>query len=261
MLAKTKVKHSFAAASTSYDKVALLQRRVGKKLISHIEVINQDDTLIDLGCGTGFIIEELLQQQACKSSRLIALDITHPMLQTARKKLNNIPSVTYLCADIECLPLQAQSIDWVISNLAFQWCGNLAAAFADIKQILKREGQFLFTTFGAGTLQELKTAWGVVDKYAHVNAFYTTTQVENLLQNSGFKQFEVTTESYVSSYKSVWQLMAELKQLGAHTVMAGGNKRFTSRATMERMINAYTTQDEGNTIPATFEIITAIVKA
>ncbi|NOU21878.1 MAG: hypothetical protein HOO93_08825 [Methyloglobulus sp.] len=54
--------------------------------------------------------------------------------------------------------------------------------------------------------------------------------------------------------------MAELKQLGAHTVMAGCNKQFTSRSAMQAMMGAYQ-QDENGLIPATFEVITAAVRA
>jgi malonyl-CoA O-methyltransferase len=182
------------------------------------------------------------------------------MLQIARNKLQNNSEVAYLCADMECLPLKLQSVDLVISNLAFQWCGNLERVFSDIKRVLKPEGNFLFTTFGSRTLCELKSAWREVDDYIHVNTFCNATQLENFLYQVGFQQVEVTVQNYVSTYESVWDLMAELKQLGAHTVMTGRNKQFTSKSAMQRMICAYQKQDRNGLIPATFEVITVMVR-
>ena len=261
MLTKTKIKQSFAAASTAYDSAALLQRNVGKLLLRRVGNIGQIDTVADLGCGTGVLISELVEQKICIPEQIIALDIAFPMLQIARNKLKNNRLTDYLCADAECLPLQAQSVDLVMSNLVFQWCGNLERTFGDIKRILKSEGQFYFTTFGQRTLHELKSAWQEVDDYAHVNTFFSAAQLTGFLHRAGFKQVEVETSTYISTYESVWDLMAELKQLGAHTVLEGCNKHFTTRSAMQRMICAYQQQDENSLVPATFEIITASARA
>ncbi len=260
MLTKTKIKQSFATASTFYDSAAALQRSVGKTLLQHIDSIDQIDTVADLGCGTGFLINEFLEQKIGMPEQIIALDIAFPMLQTARNKLKKNDKVAYLCADAEYLPLLPQSVDLVVSNLAFQWCGNLEKMFADIRRILKPDGQFYFTTFGHHTLHELKNAWREVDDYTHVNTFYNQSQLTDFLKQVGFRQIELTTHAYISTYESVWGLMAELKQLGAQTVMAGCNKQFTSRSAMQAMMGAYQ-QDENGLIPATFEVITAAVRA
>jgi malonyl-CoA O-methyltransferase len=260
MLPKTKIKQSFAVASSSYDSAALLQRNVGINLLQRVENIGQVDTVVDLGCGTGFLVTEILGQNIGMPQQIIALDIVLPMLQIARNKLNNNKNITYLCADAECLPLQPQSVDLVISNLAFQWCDNLEKTFADIKRVLKPEGQFYFTTFGARTLHELKSAWREADDYNHVNTFYNSAQLQSFLLQAGFQKFELETRSYTSTYKSVWDLMTELKQLGAHTVLEGSNKQLTSKSAMQRMISAYQQQEENGRIPATFEVIMVAVR-
>ena len=261
MLAKTRIKQSFAIASTTYDSVALLQRNVGRNLLQRVGAIGQVDTVVDLGCGTGFLINEILAQKTCcMPEQIIALDIAVPMLQIASNKLKYNHSVAYLCADAEYLPLKSQSADLVISNLAVQWC-NLEKVLSEVRRILKPEGQFFFTTFGLSTLHELKSAWREVDDYDHVNAFYSTTQLTDFLQQADFQEFELESRSYISTYQSVWDLMAELKQLGAHTVMAGCNKQFTSKAAMQRMICTYQQQDGNGLIPATFEVIMAAIRA
>lgn len=261
MLTKIKIKQSFAAASSSYDSVALLQRTVGESLLQWVETINQGEIIVDLGCGTGFLTGGLSKQFIGQPERIIAIDIAMPMLNAARHKLSDKPDVVYLCADAEKLPFQAESIDIILSNLAFQWCNNLEDTLSDIKRVLQPNGKLLFTTFGAQTLYELKNAWREVDDYAHVNAFYDEAQIKKFLQQAGFRHVHVEKQTYTSTYESVWELMAELKKLGARTVLAGCNKHLTSRSAMQRMIGTYQKQNANGWIPATFEVITAIVRA
>lgn len=250
-LDKGKVRQSFAAASTTYDAVAELQRAVGKRLLDRIAGDNPAGTLLDLGCGTGFVTSGLLLH----GMPVIALDIALPMLKVTKNKLAGAPDVGYICADAEQLPFAEQSVDCVFSNLALQWCVNLDAVFIDIKRVLKPDGKLTFSTFGPKTLQELKAAWAEVDDYNHVNDFYSEQQVTDFLKQAGFTAITTDTYQYAPTYASVWDLMRELKHIGAHNVMAGRNKKMTSKNRMQRMIAAYRQSSAGSVIPATFEVI------
>lgn len=252
-LDKAKIKQSFAAASVTYDGDAALQRTVGKALLDAIDAENQARTLLDVGCGTGFLSSALLAQ----ARSMIALDIALPMLQVTRTKLADAANVSYLCADAEQLPLAEQSVDGVFSNLALQWCVNLDAVFADVKRVLKPDGQLAFSIFGPQTLHELKAAWAEVDDYSHVNDFYTEQQLDRFLRQAGFTEITLESKLYLSSYASVLALMKELKHIGAHNVIAGRNKRVTSKTMMQRMIAAYEQHRTDGLIPATFEVIMA----
>jgi malonyl-CoA O-methyltransferase len=260
MLAKTKIKQAFAAASQTYDDVAALQRQVGRTLWQQLGELPINTTLLDIGCGTGFMLTELVNKQQVLPYFSIALDIAEPMLSIAQQNLIKHQSITYLCADAERLPLQDQSVDIVISNLALQWCRNLADVFNDINRILKPGGIIGFSTFGAQTLQELKTAWQTVDAYQHVNDFFQAEEVSNTLRQAGFTECSLAVVNHQASYPSVYELMTELKQLGAHTVIDGHNPKLTSKTAMQRMVAAYERQTDGGSIPATFEIISIIAK-
>jgi len=252
-LDKARIKRSFAAASVTYDSVAELQRTVGKELLHSIDATKLNGTLLDLGCGTGFLTNELLAHTNHETT--IALDIALSMLQTTQGKLADQRNIIYVCADAEHLPLAEQSIDSVFSNLALQWCSNLEAVFNDIKRVLKPEGQLVFSTFGPQTLHELKSAWAAVDNYNHVNAFYSEAQLIQFLQQAGFKNCQIKSKFYTSRYDSVWTLMQELKHLGAHQVIAGRNKKITTKTAMQQMIAAYEIHRVSGQIPATFEVI------
>ncbi|WP_262966103.1 malonyl-ACP O-methyltransferase BioC [Methylobacter psychrophilus] len=258
ILDKVRIKQSFSAASLTYDSVAGLQRAVGRELLHAIDATRLNGTLLDLGCGTGFLTGELLAHS--NHEAIIALDIALSMLQTTQGKMPDKCSVNYICADAEHLPLAGQSIDGVFSNLALQWCRNLDVVFTDIKRVLKPEGQLIFSTFGPQTLHELKSAWATVDSYNHVNAFYSAAQLKLFLQQAGFKNSQLKSKLFISPYDSVWMLMQELKYLGAQQVIAGRNKKMTTKTVMQQMISAYEKHKVSDQISATFEVINVIAK-
>jgi malonyl-CoA O-methyltransferase len=269
-LDKARIRQSFAAASITYDGVAALQRTVGKALLDTIDTKSLTGTLLDLGCGTGFLTANLSESQVGCASRtvnlengtqsvpymnVIALDIALPMVQVTRAKLSDTSNVGYLCADVEQLPLAGQIADSVFSNLALQWCVNLEGVFIEIKRVMKPDGRLVFSTFGPQTLQELKAAWVDVDDFNHVNDFYGEQQLRHFLQLAGYTEIAIEARVYISSYDSVLALMKELKHIGAHNMIAGRNKSITTKTQMQRMIAAYERHRTGGLIPATFEVI------
>ncbi|SJM92441.1 Malonyl-(acyl-carrier protein) O-methyltransferase [Crenothrix polyspora] len=258
-LDKHKIKQAFSQSVLTYNDVTQLQRTVGKALLQHIKLPDVTDTLLDLGCGTGFLTAELLTLLPCE--RMIALDMALPMVQAARLKLRNFDNVTYICADAQQLPIAEHAVGHVFSNLMLQWCVDLEAVFTEIRRVLKPGGQLVFSIFGPQTLQELKQAWAVVDNYNHVNYFYSMSELEAFLRQAGFTILKYERQSYVSSYESVLVLMKELKQMGAHNVNGGRNKRLTTKNQMQNMMAAYPKCIDTDRILATFDVITLVVRA
>lgn len=266
LLEKAKIKQSFAAASTTYDGVAGLQRTVGKELLQNAGLENLSGSILDLGCGTGFLTAELLASQP-ELETVIALDLAWAMIHTTRYKFihagneKHQQKLIYLCADAEQLPIADQSLDGVFSNLALQWCNHLEGVLGGIKRCLKPGSPLVFSTFGPGTLRELKDAWAEIDGYSHVNEFYSERQLHHFLEQAGFSGIQISSKPHQNRYKSVNALMQELKQIGAHNVSSGRNKNLTSKNRMLGMISAYEKHRIGSLIPATFDVIKVVAEA
>lgn len=260
---KARIRQSFATASGTYDDAAALQRTVGKALLTGMVGQTLSSTLLDLGCGTGFLTAELLAVKAPgQLQAVVAVDIAQGMLETTRTKLAGYGNVSYICADAEFLPFVADAVDGVVSNLALQWCRNLTGVFSDLRRVIKPRGQLLFSTFGPQTLQELKAAWGQVDDYVHVNDFYDATQIAHFLQQAGFQDIQIECKVYVSKYDSVLTLMRELKAIGAQNVIGERSQTITTRAQLQRMLAAYEKHRmQDGLIPATFECVFVKAKA
>lgn len=252
------VRRSFAAASNTYDGVAALQRQIGEQLLAkHLPSV-LSGTVVDIGCGTGFLTARLAR---CVGYRqLIALDLALPMLQVTRIKLIEYEAVAYLGADTECLPLRSAGVDWFFSNLALQWSRDLPSLSAELLRTLKPGGRLAFSTFGPQTLHELKNAWAQVDVYTHVNEFYSREELQAALQQAGFSAVSISTQACVYRYASPLALMRELKGMGAHNVSDGRKRGITTKTQLQTMIAAYEKLRDQDSLPATFEVfyVTAV---
>ena len=251
-LDKNKIKRSFAQAVPSYDAAASLQRQVGDVLLERFPPILCSGPLVDLGCGTGYLTRHIAAGMSV--AEIIALDIALPMLAASQQK-NGLAGINYVCADAEKLPMLAQSIQQIYSNLALQWCQDLPTVFADCRRVLKADGQLVFTTFGPATLHELKTAWAAVDDFPHVNEFYTAQAISGFLGQAGFNAMTVESEIYQLSYPSVMALMHELKDLGAHNVNVDKARNITTRRQLQGMIASYEAAMPGASVLASYEIV------
>jgi len=255
-LDKRLIKQSFANAAQSYDAMAMLQRQVGRELISKV-ALSPSALVMDVGCGTGFFTQQL--RDAALLKNIIALDIARPMLLKTRHRLGD-SVVPLLCADAEQLPITSHCIDGLVSNLALQWCSGVDELFADVLRVLRAEGQFIFSTFGESALCELKTAWAEVDNFPHVNEFCSLPELEWKLQAAGFVDVQLEKKIYQIKYNSVIELMRELKGIGAHNVNQARNKRLTTKGQLQALLNAYPIDKDGK-ITASYEIIYVQAKA
>jgi len=251
-LDKQQIRRSFAKASKSYDGMANLQRKVGRELIKQVSLPEQASVL-DLGCGTGFFTQQLIEKVGLKN--IVALDLAVPMLLQTRSRLVEY-DISLVCADAEALPFVDESVDSVVSNLALQWCMGLDDLFVDVQRVLRPKGSFIFSSFGASALHELKEAWANVDNYRHVNEFCSVAEVSEKLQQAGFHEVQVVTKTYMSQYPDVLNLMRELKAIGAHNVSHQRNKQLTSKRQLQALISAYPKEVNGG-VKASFEIIYA----
>jgi pimeloyl-ACP methyl ester esterase/malonyl-ACP O-methyltransferase BioC len=255
---KRRVSRSFGQAAQIYDGVATLQRRVGDGLLQRLEALKlQPGSVLDLGSGTGYCTSRLIQY--FPSARIIALDIAREMLAVA---CTRIAATQYLpiCGDAEALPFAEGSLDLTVSNLALQWCPDPATAFAQLARASGSGGYLVFSTLGSATLAELKQAWLQVDDKPHVNTFLSTAEWEALLSAAGFEVIALHNELISLFYADVYDLMRELKMLGARNQAEERPRHLTGRQAMSRMIAAYQAAMPDQRIRAGFDVIQIVAR-
>ncbi len=109
--------------------------------------------ILDLGCGTGFSSEILIEN----GFRVIGIDILNDMLSKAKEKKRNFKEykeLEYLLADINFLPIRFASVDYIISISSYNFIlygkennGEKAKLLHDtakyLSKILKSRGRII----------------------------------------------------------------------------------------------------------------------
>ncbi len=251
---KRLIKASFDRAAARYDQYAVLQHEVGARLVERLNYIRlQPDTIVDAGTGTGRHSQSLLAKY--QHATVLSLDLSMGMLQIARRQDADGARQEFLCADIENLPLARHSIDLLFSNLTVQWVQDYDQLFSEINRVLKPGGLLLFTSFGPDTLSELRSSWAAVDQHVHVNAFMDMHDIGDAMVRSGLADPVMDVEHFHLTYPDAWQLMRELKNIGAHNMAHGRNPQLTGKSRIQAMATAYEQFRSDGLLPVTYEVI------
>ena len=106
--------------------------------------LKEGETVLDLGSGAGFDCF-LAAKKVGNSGKVIGVDMTPEMLLQARKnaKEGNFTNVKFRLGEIEHLPVDADSIDVIISNCVINLVPNKARAFQEAFRVLKRGGRLM----------------------------------------------------------------------------------------------------------------------
>lgn len=251
---KRKARRAFSRAAETYDEAAVLQREVGRRQLERLDLVRLTPrNILDLGCGTGEQSQALLRRYP--GARVHALDFALPMLGQARRRGRWRRRPHCICADMEHLPLGDDSIDLLISNLAFQWAADPVRLYRECLRVLRPGGLLMFTTFGPDTLKELRAAWAEVDQTPHVSPFMDMHDLGDILVDAGYAAPVMDVERMVLTYASADDLMQDLKRIGASNAASGRMRGLTGKARMQAMRKAYESWRSEGLLPASYEVV------
>ena len=92
------------------------------------------DTLLDVGCGTGYFTRSFAADGSC--TRVAGADIDPSALRYASQ--HSACAETYVCADARTLPFPDRSVDLVISVTALCFIKEERAALAEMLRVARR---------------------------------------------------------------------------------------------------------------------------
>ncbi len=98
--------------------------------------------ILDLGCGTGFSSEIMIEN----GFRVIGIDILSDMLLKARekkKKFENYKSLELILADINFLPIKGDSIDHIISISSYNFIAYGKDDYGEKVKLLNNTANYL----------------------------------------------------------------------------------------------------------------------
>ncbi len=257
---KRAVRRAFNRAAHNYDAAAVLQHEVCERMLERLDYIRHKPAcILDAGSGTGRGTRQLAQRYP--AAQIVALDIALGMLNVAKeksgwwRKLFASGKQAHVCADIEALPLAANGMDMVWSNLTLQWCNDLPATLRGLHRVLKVDGLLMFSTFGPDTLKELRGAFHGVDGHTHVNRFIDMHDIGDMLSHSGFAEPVMDMEVITLTYNEMKAVMRDLRGIGAHNANTGRAQGMMGKAAWQQVMENYECHRRDGRLPATFEII------
>jgi len=154
--------------------------------------ICEGDTVLDLGSGAG--IDLLLAAKLVgRKGKVIGVDMTSAMIARARANaaaagLNNVEVLEGI---IEDLPVDSDSVDFVISNCVINLSPEKKRVFGEIYRVLKTDGRFSISDIVAESMPDWIVAQGLLYS-ACISGAMPETEYLNGFRQAGLVDVKVS---------------------------------------------------------------------
>ena len=206
----------------AYDALPLPHTRWGAGTIRRLPLAG-DETVVELGCGTGRDAERLLER--LPHGRVIAVDGSVQMLAGLRRRLaDRLDRVTVVQADLRRPWTLDEPVDAALSVATLHWLPDHDVVFRAVAAALRPGGRFVAEAGGAGSVEGFRAAVRAAggDDGARLWNFAGVGETTLRLQRAGFTGIEVelvadTAElepgEQLEAYLATVMLSAQLREL------------------------------------------------
>lgn len=150
----------------SYDWLlpSVFYQAVHQRLLEFVDLPRQA-TVLDLGCGTGRLLNRLASQ--FPDLQGTGLDLSVEMLQRARQRNCHRPRLVFVQGNAAALPFAEGQFDGVFSTFSFLHYPQPELVLREIGRVLGSQGQFYLVDFTPGSpFQEAAVLPGAIRFYS-----------------------------------------------------------------------------------------------
>ncbi|MHA1754756.1 MAG: class I SAM-dependent methyltransferase [Candidatus Odinarchaeia archaeon] len=138
MSKKTFIKSSYDLTAEKYDQ--RYQRIQKIKYKNRLYKLGEDDLILDVGCGTGLILED----ERIVNKRYIGLDFSHAMIKKAKTRIHRFKEL--IIADSEKIPLRDRVFQTIVSYTMLQNLESDTLFLKEVKRITRIKGKIILST-------------------------------------------------------------------------------------------------------------------
>ncbi|MEA2025413.1 MAG: methyltransferase domain-containing protein [Chloroflexota bacterium] len=185
-----------------YDRISGPHADMGTPALDRL-VLDGDERVLDVGCGSGRVTERLLER--LPSGSAIALDGSASMLEEAQRRLARFGDrVTYLQADLGTPPLPIEGeVDAIMSTATLHWVIDHDALFEGLSGVIRPGGQLSFQCGGEGNAAAMIEA--VHDQGVETRDSFHMAGVEETtarLEVNGFEDIEAWLQPQTIAFET-----------------------------------------------------------
>lgn len=253
---KQKVSRAFGQAAPFYDAHAGLQESIAGRLIASLEPwkgIIPSGPIVELGCGTGFLTEKLVDLYP---DRVIeATDLSEGMVQYARQKLKGPDPLSFSVLDAEDPPYEEPHYALTVGNFVSHWFKNPAQTLGKWLTATKPGGLLLVSFPGNESFPAWKKHCRELGLPFTANAL---PDVEEMVvkMSVGPSQVDFYEDTVTQTFDSPRHFFRHLKQTGSSVQRQGR----TLSAKEMRLLLDHWEQAAGESITVTYHVVFLVVK-
>ena len=237
ILNRNDVRRRFDSAAARFDSVDFVHTATRDGLMRRLApMLIEPRTVLDLGAATGTATRLLARR--FRRANVLAVDLSHNMLEQAGKKQGWFSRTSAVQADAAALPFADQCIDFVFANLLLPWVGNPSRAFSEISRVLVKDGLFTFATLGPDSLSEIRHACQCVDTHAHVNMFPDMHDIGDAAVQAGLRDPVLDVDRLAVTYRNADALFQDLTAMGARNSLLRRNRSLSAPKRFKAMTAA-----------------------
>jgi trans-aconitate 2-methyltransferase len=139
--------------ASTYDRSSEPQQSWASDVLGRLEGIAPNATVLDIGCGTARVTEELAA--LVPRGRVLALDASAEMVALARRRLGDRAEVW--CQDVLDLELD-EAVDAVLSTATLHWVPDHDRLWTRVARALKPGGVLEVQCGGRGNIDRVREA-------------------------------------------------------------------------------------------------------
>ncbi|MFI5590695.1 class I SAM-dependent methyltransferase [Amycolatopsis sp. NPDC051758] len=126
-----------------------------------LDRVDAQDRVLDIGCGNG----QLTRLAAARARSATGVDLSGPMLTTARERAAEVPNVTFEQGDVQVHPFDEGGFDLAVSRFGVMFFADPVAAFTNVRRALSPGGRLAFLCLTALAGTDLGRLFGAMAAY------------------------------------------------------------------------------------------------